>query len=78
MTHLARYGPRRERILGGLRRVTSFLLGWWNALGPPERVLYRAIGLLAVGCGMVWLPLAFIVPGILFAAVFFGFTFRRS
>jgi hypothetical protein len=51
---------------------------WWSGLQPAERVLYRAVGLSAVGFGMVALPLAFIVPAVLFALVFFGFSFRRS
>lgn len=54
------------------------LLGWWNGLEPAERVLYRALVLLSVGCGMVAAPLALIVPGAVLAAVFFGFSFRRA
>jgi hypothetical protein len=47
-------------------------------LTPAERVLYRSAALLSVGSGMVALPLALIVPGAMFALVFFGFSFQRS
>lgn len=61
-----------------LRAILRRPLDWWAALSPPERVLYRAIGLLAIGCALVWPPAAFLVPGLVFALVFFGFSFRRS
>jgi hypothetical protein len=63
-----------------LRRASATAhrpLTWWSALEPAERILYRAAALSAIGFGMVALPLAFIVPAVLFALVFFGFTFRR-
>jgi sugar phosphate permease len=47
---------------------------WWGALEPGERVLYRAMALLAVGAGGFDWRLAFLVPGALFALVFFGFS----
>jgi hypothetical protein len=53
-------------------------LRWWSALTPNERILYRAVGLLAVGFALVWVPLGFIAPGLIFAAVFFVSTLRRA
>jgi len=50
---------------------------WWHGLEPAERILYRAVVLAAIGFGMVAVPLAFIVPAILFALTFFGFGPRR-
>ena len=70
-----------RRLLSPLRRLAAQPLrpfGWWSGLAPSERVLYRSVALLAAGCGLVWLPLAFIVPGIVFGLVFFGFSFRRA
>jgi len=51
---------------------------WWSGLEPAERVLYRAVVLLGAGFALVWPPLGLIVPGLLFAAVFFGFSLRRA
>ncbi len=51
---------------------------WWNLLDPAERILYRAVVLLGAGFALVWPPLGLIVPGALFAAVFFGFSLRRA
>lgn len=59
-------------------RVALAPLRWWNGLDAAERVLYRAVALLGAGCGAVWAPLALIVPGVLFALVFFGFSLRRT
>ena len=50
---------------------------WWCALAAEERVLYRAAVLLATGSGLIWAPLALLMPGLLFAAVFFEFSLRR-
>ena len=47
------------------------LVGWWNALAPEERVLYRALVLLGAGSGLVYAPLALIVPGAVLALTFF-------
>lgn len=72
---------RLRRGASGLARFVTWpvrrLGSWWNGLLPPERVLYRAIGLLAIGSAMVAPALAFIVPGLLFALVFFDFSFHR-
>jgi len=68
-------------LIAGLHRASAKArrpLAWWSGLEPAERVLYRAAALSAIGFGMVALPLAFIVPGILFALVFFGFSLRRG
>jgi len=64
-----------------IRRTLTALgapLRWWHALTPDERVLYRAVLLLAIGCWLVTPALGFIVPGVIFALVFFGFSFRRA
>lgn len=66
-----------KRIVTAVRHIVGGPLRWWSALEPAERVLYRASGLLSVGVGMVSVPLAFIVTGALFAAVFFV-TLLRS
>lgn len=63
---------RRQQIAGHLRS----LAGWWPGLSPEERVLYRAVALLGIGCGLVYPPLVLIVPGFLFALTFFGFGRR--
>ena len=65
---------RRARLGATLRRPWR----WWTSLEPGERVLYRAGALL--GGGFAWLvhpALGLIVPGALFALVFFGFSFVR-
>lgn len=66
------------RSLSRLRTTVTAVRRWWDGLDAAERVLYRAVGLLGAGCGLVWPPLALIVPGVLFAATFFGFSFRRA
>jgi len=71
---MKRVAPILRRALAAGRRPWL----WWSGLQPAERVLYRAVGLSAIGFGMVAVPLAFIVPAVLFALVFFGFGFRRS
>jgi hypothetical protein len=58
--------------MSAVLRVVSAPWRWWKALSAEERVLYRAAVLLAAGCGLVFAPLALIVPGALFAAVFFN------
>jgi hypothetical protein len=75
--------PRRRAI--GLRRAGTALrrqLGrparWWTGLEPPERVFYRAAVTLGIGWGLVWPPMVLIIPGTLWALVFFGFSMRRS
>jgi hypothetical protein len=65
---------RRERAVARAHALRA----WWNALEPLERTFYRAVVLLAIGCGLAWPPLAFIVPGSLWALVFFGITFRKG
>jgi len=73
--------PTRASLVVGLRRAMATVrrpASWWSGLQPAERVLYRATALSAIGFGMVALPLAFIVPAVLFALVFFGFSFRRG
>lgn len=79
-TRPLRLGPR---TLGLIRASVRLLIAqgrrpihWWDHLEAADRVLYRAVGLLGVGCGLVWLPFLFIVPGILFALAFF--SFRRA
>jgi hypothetical protein len=67
--------------LSRLQRTTRQLLRpvrWWAALTPPERVLYRAVALLAIGFALIWLPLGFIAPGLIFAVVFFLSAIRRT
>ncbi len=70
-------GPIRAALRAGIVQARR-PLRWWVALTPAERVLYRSAALLSVGFGMVALPLALIVPGALFALVFFGFGVRRQ
>lgn len=72
------------RIRGQVRRVGSGArfqaqrpLRWWAALDPPERVFYRAVVALGAGFGLAWPPLVLIVPGLLWALVFFGFSLRK-
>lgn len=50
---------------------------WWGNLTAAERVLYRAMALLAVGTGGFDWRFGFIVPGVIFALVFFGFRLGR-
>lgn len=69
------------KLRAALARTASGLLKplrWWNALTPAERVLYRALVLMSIGFGLVAAPLALIVPGVVLALVFFGFSFRRA
>ena len=66
------------RIARDILRLAGAPFRWWHDLEAPERVLYRAVACLGVGFGLAWLPLAFIVPGVLFALVFFGFSLRRA
>jgi hypothetical protein len=61
-----------------LRSALARLAGWWVALTPRERVLYRALPLLSVGWGLAWPPLFLIVPGTVFILIFFDFTFGRT
>lgn len=68
----------RRRIWAALRWLPTVAWRWWTGLEPPERVLYRAVVLLGVGFAMIVLPLGLIVAGLLFAAVFFGFSLRRA
>lgn len=65
---------RAQRATRQLRRPIQ----WWAALTPPERVLYRAVALLAIGFALVWVPLGFIAPGLIFAVVFFLSAIRRT
>ena len=51
---------------------------WWTALEPAERILYRAVVLLGAGSALVYPPFGLIVPGLMFALVFFGFGFKRA
>lgn len=63
------------------RRIGSVLrrpFGWWAALTPQERVFYRAAVFLAAGFGLLWPPAVLIVPGAMWALVFFGFSFRKG
>ena len=69
---------RIRRVGSGLRFQLGRPSRWWAALDPPERVFYRAAVALAIGFGLVWLPLALIVPGLLWALVFFGFSLRKG
>jgi hypothetical protein len=62
-----------------IRIAAARLVRWWNALQAVERILYRALGLLAIGFALTPLPaLAFIVPGAILTLVFFGFSLRRG
>lgn len=71
---MRRLGVRvRHLALETGRRV----VGWWKGLEPAERVLYRAVALLALGGIVTWPPLMFFIPGAVFALVFFGFSLRR-
>lgn len=65
-------------MVSRLRALRTAITTWWRGLDPSERVLYRAMGLLAVGGGLIAPALAFLIPGALLALVFFGFTFRRA
>jgi hypothetical protein len=72
-------GPSRlRRLATALTSPARHSFAWWNGLAPQERVLYRALLLVTTGWGIVWAPLALIVPGSVLLLVFFGFTFRRS
>jgi hypothetical protein len=66
------------RLWGAFIRQSRAPGRWWTGLEPAERVLYRAIAFLGPGTALVWPPLGLIVPGLLFALVFFGFSFRRT
>jgi hypothetical protein len=59
------------------RRLTA-PARWWRALEANERILWRCILLLAIGGGLIWPPLAFLLPGVVFGLVFFEFSFRRG
>lgn len=66
---------RIARALSAPFRAAS---GWWVGLEPPERVLYRALVLLGPGCALIYPPAGLVVPGVVLALVFFGFSLRRS
>lgn len=70
--------PLGTQLRAGVVSVTRRSWRWWTNLEPSERILYRAVVLLGVGCGLIYPPLAFIVPGVLFGLVFFGFSLRRG
>jgi hypothetical protein len=59
-------------------RILRLPVAWWRGLDPQERVLYRAMVLLAAGGIVTWPPLAFFLPGTLLVLVFFGFSLRRT
>lgn len=61
-----------------LRRAWAATRAWWAGLEASERVLYRALALLAGGFAMWIPPLALIVPGLVLTLVFFGFSLRRA
>lgn len=69
---------RIRRVGSGIQSQAARPVRWWAALDPLERVFYRAVVALAIGFGVVWPPLAFIVPGLLWALVFFGFSLRKG
>jgi hypothetical protein len=73
-----RLRPLPHRLRSAATRPFRTAWSWWKALDPAERILYRAGVLLAIGCGMVAIPLGLIVPGVLLALVFFGFNLRRT
>ena len=50
---------------------------WWTGLDPADLVLYRSVALLGTGSALVAPALGLIVPGVVFALVFFGFSFKR-
>lgn len=75
---ISRAAAAPGRLVRRLAAAARRPFAWWSALQPVERVLYRSVAFSAIGFGMVALPLAFIVPGLLFALVFFGFSFRRA
>lgn len=64
--------------MNALRRAWGSLRAWWTGLDPAERVLYRALTLLAAGFALWVPPLALIVPGLVLTLVFFGFSLRRA
>lgn len=68
---------RRDRLLRILTAPIRWPWGWWTALEPAERLMYRGLVMLAGGLAMVWPPLAMIVPGTVLTAAAFGFTFNR-
>jgi hypothetical protein len=68
--------PRRTYAV--LRWPFARAWSWWSGLEPVERVLYRAVILLGIGFLLTpWPQLGLIVPGVLLALVFFGFSFTR-
>ena len=69
---------RMRRAGAAARRHGGRPVRWWSGLESAERVFYRAAAALAVGWALVWPPMILIVPGTLWALVFFGFSLRRS
>jgi hypothetical protein len=67
-----------RRARARLALVTSAPWRWWRDLDASERVLYRAIALLAAGFALAWPPAGLIVPGLLYTAVFFKLTWRAG
>ncbi len=61
-----------------VRPPRSRSLAAWSDADDHERVLLAGLLLLAAGCALVALPLAFIVPGVIITAVALGFTLNRS
>lgn len=66
------------RIGAAARQAGRTAWAWWKGLDPAERIHYRAATLLGIGFAMIALPLAFIVVGMLYVLILFGFSFRRS
>lgn len=68
----------RRRRVQAITAPPRRLLAWWDALVPSERVMYRGLVLLSAGLGLVWIPLALIVPGVVLTATALGFSFRGT
>jgi type II secretory pathway component PulM len=68
---------RLRRILSTIRYQIRRPARWWSGLEPRERVIWRTSIALAIGFGLVWLPLVFIIPGVLWALLLFEFSFRK-
>lgn len=76
--HRTRVGVARRRLRSAITLLPRSAWSWWTGLDPTERVLYRAVVLLGSGCGLVYIPLGLIVPGLLFALTFFAVSLRRA
>ena len=69
---------RLRRLAAAFRYQSHRPSRWWAGLEPRERVIWRTSIVLAIGFGLVWPPLLFIIPGVLWALLLFDFSFRKA